>query len=266
MAEWRRPCHGRAGVCVAQQALRLWMLLFLGLAGLLVGSPAAAGPVLLHIHDRPPYNMIRDGRLVGLTGTPAMRAFELVGISFQVASFPSARQLHMIQNARDDSPVNCAVGWFMRPERQRFAKFTQPIYQDSAHVVLTNLPPERLRDGDPIASLLNDASLVALFKQGYSFGTELDALVGTAKFNRRETSSDNVSMARMVALGRVDFMLTAPEEVRGLQEVLGLALAGTRVVRLVGMPAGEKRHIMCSLNTPDSLIERLNRAIERAVP
>lgn len=83
--------------------------------------------IVLHYHERPPYMETTATGVGGLTATPAGMAFETAGIPFRWELTPSNRQLKVVQ---DNLGHDCLLGWFKNPERETFAHFTAPIYQD----------------------------------------------------------------------------------------------------------------------------------------
>ena len=105
-------------------------------AFLLCASSLAFGeePLLALYNERPPYLVPgADGNVTGLTANPAAYALRKAKIPFKWVDMPSARQMLMLQ---ENSSKVVAVGWFKNPEREKFTKFSNPIYQDKQIVVL----------------------------------------------------------------------------------------------------------------------------------
>lgn len=236
----------------------------LGMSILSAGVMATAAaqtvqvPVTLHFNERPPYLVADDGVLTGLTGAPAVAAFTRAGIAFTLSETPAARQLEWV---RKSAGVDCAVGWFKNQERAGFARITRPIYHDRPQIALVAAHKRVPQNGDPIELVLGNKDLTLLVKQGYSYGRALDDLMTRLRPTVRTAVVENVQMARMVLAGRGDYMLTAPEEADGLIQALGPQGRAIRKVEFAHMPPGEPRHILCSKNMPDSLFDKLNRAI-----
>lgn len=114
---------------VAAYGIALW-------TGMLSSSALAQiePTVTLHYIQRPPYMTSSGNSLTGLTGEPSFEAFKNAKIPFVIAETPFARQLHMIEK---NSGRDCVIGVFKKPEREAFAKFTNPIYKDQPQIILT---------------------------------------------------------------------------------------------------------------------------------
>lgn len=237
-----------------------WVAALMLNAGLMATAAAQRppAPVTLHFNERPPYLMAGDGVLAGLTGAPAVAAFTRAGIAFTLSETPAVRQLELV---RKSAGVDCAVGWFKNEERAGFARITRAIYQDQPQIALVPAHKPVPKTGDSVEVVLGNKELTLLVKQGYSYGRALDDLMARLRPTVRTAVVENVQMARMVLAGRGDYMLTAPEEADGLIQALGPQGKAIRKVEFAHMPPGEPRHILCSKNMPDSLFDKLNRAI-----
>jgi polar amino acid transport system substrate-binding protein len=227
----------------------------LGLA-CLAAPGRAEERVTLHFNERPPYMVpAADGSASGLSATPARQAFAAAGIAVRWAQTPTTRQLAVI---RDNEGLDCAIGWFRKPDRETFAKFSKPIYRDRPTVVLANsafVPERRLAD------LLRRSGVRVLVKDNFSYGAMIDTLLAEKRASVLGTSAENQQMVRMVAERRVDMMFAAEEEAQHLLSQAGIAPQALQVLRFDDVPSGERRHLMCSKRVPDALIERLNAAI-----
>ena len=192
-------------------------------------------PITLHYIQRPPYMMASGDGLVGLTGLPSYLAFKHAQVPVVLQETPFARQLRYVET---NSGQDCMIGIFKKPEREVFAKFTKPVYQDQPQVILTaaaNAP--RFSAFNSVVDVFNDKSMVLEVKLAYSYGTTLDALI-----TRYEP--------------------TAPEEAAVAIAAAGYALNDFTQIKFKNMPDGEYRHLMCSKNVPDAVIQKLNAAIK----
>lgn len=221
----------------------------------------ATAQVALHYNERPPYLLTANGQLTGLTGAPVVAAFKAAGIPYVLNATPSARQMAVI---RENSGLDCAIGWFKNEEREKFARFTRPIYQDRPPIALTAARNSRnasLKNGDALENVLGNRNLVLLVKVGYSYGRILDAMIERHQPIRTSVSVENMQMLRMIHAGHADYMFIAPEEAEGLIRASGIDPAEIRGIAFADAPKGENRHIMCSMKVPDEIVGRLNSAI-----
>lgn len=236
-----------------------------GLACLLALAPARADDrtqdrtherITLHFNERPPYMVAAtDGTATGLSATPARQAFAAAGIAVRWAQTPTTRQLSVI---RDNEGLDCAIGWFRKPDREAFAKFSKPIYRDRPTVVLAHADFVAERR---LADLLRRPGVTVLVKDNYSYGAMIDALLAEKRAFVLSTTAENQQMLRMVAERRVDMMFAAEEEAQHLLGQAGIAARGVQMLRFEDVPVGERRHLMCSKRVPDALLERLNAAL-----
>ncbi|HEX7986023.1 MAG TPA: transporter substrate-binding domain-containing protein [Duganella sp.] len=229
--------------------LCLWLLL----------SPAsrAQEPLVLYYNERPPYLMSTpDGGVHGLTADPATAAFAGAGVPARWMRAPSNRQLALLQ----EGGQRCAVGWFRNAERERYAKFSRPIYQDLPLVAIVR-NDFVFRDATTLQRLLAVRKLVVLVKEKYSYGGYVDDALDKVRPTRISTTAESVVMMAMIGAYRADLMFLASEEADYLLQRSELRDKGLRVLRLQDVPTGERRHIMCSKDVSDDIMHRLDNAI-----
>lgn len=231
---------------------------FLALCLLIPAVVRSEEPVILLYNDRPPYMVSQpDSSAVGLTATPAANAFKAAGIPFTWTKMPTNRQLALV---KDIPGMYCAIGWFRKPEREEFARFTKAIYQDKPTVALTNAQ-FHVRDGNALANVLAMKGVRVLVKDQFSYGTYIDGLLANVRPTIISTTAENVQMVQMIQANRADLMFVAEEEANYFIAQAGFGMHDIRVLRFADMPKGERRHIMCSRNVPEDVIARLNKAI-----
>jgi polar amino acid transport system substrate-binding protein len=224
---------------------------------------SASDIITIHYHERIPYMFSTASGVGGLTAGPATIAFTEANIPFQWQLTPSNRQLEI---AQENSGLDCMLGWFKNPDREQFAKFTNPLYQDRAMVALARSDNDKLHSGEPLADTLSNSDIALLVKEGYSYGPFLDEQIRTLAQNKSETTVENVNMVQMIERRRADYFFIAPEEVEPLLAQAQLNPDDFSLVDFKDMPPGNKRYLMCSQQVPDEIITRLNEAIAQHVP
>lgn len=218
-------------------------------------------PVTLHYIQRPPYMMAAGEGLIGLTGLPSYQAFKQAKVPVVIKETPFARQLYYLET---NSGLDCMIGMFKKPEREVFAKFTKPVYQDQPQVILTSAAnAERFSAFNSVVDVFSDKSVVLLVKLAYSYGMTLDALISRYQPSRIKTADENLMMIKSIKLKMADYMFLAPEEAAAAIEAAGYAPSDFKQIKFKNMPDGEYRHLMCSKNVPDDVIQKLNAAIQR---
>lgn len=235
----------------------------LSLLALILSLPVLAQPqppVTLHYIQRPPYMTPTAEGLAGLTGLPTYLAFKNAHVPFHIEETSFARQLHMLET---NSGQDCMIGMFKKPERELFAKYTKPVYQDQPQILLTtSANASKVSRFESLLDLFGDKSLVLLVKLGYSYSNSLDALIERYQPKRITTTDENLLMVKAIKMKMADYMFMAPEEAAVAIGAAGFDRADFKQVKLKSMPDGDYRHIMCSKKVPDEVINKLNAAIK----
>lgn len=224
---------------------------------------ANAGPLTLLVFDRPPYYRLKEGQPAGgFLLILAQTVFERAGVPYTVREMPPARILTTF--AAEDVEA-CAVGWLETPERERFARFSRPIYRSTplGAVIRTGLAEERS----------SPASLPRLLQQhwnwglrvGFSYSPAIDAAFAAAPTAHVTRFSDPAIMLRLLRNGRLDATLLEPEELVWLLSQEPQLAKNLRFVPLREAPTGVARHIMCDDAVPPQLMARLDAAIDELV-
>lgn len=221
-------------------------------------DPYAGGRITIHYHERHPYYVSHGQSVGGIIGDRINFVFEQAGIPLAWQKTPAARQLEIIKkNERREG----AAGWFRNAERERFAKFSWPIYQDGPTVALARADQEQLRTGANLAATLSDRRLRLLRKESYSYGSHIDRLLDQLKPEQVITNTDNLGMLRMIHTRRADYFFIAKEEAGDLLGRTDLPASAFTIVSFADMPAGNRRYILFSRRVEATTIERLNRVI-----
>lgn len=232
-----------------------------GLLGACAGFAAAAddAPLTILFHVRPPYS--EQGAPAGVKGmlvTPLIRAMTQAELSAQWVEMPPARQTEEIRRA---DVALCGLGWFKRPEREEFATFVGPIYQDRPSVAVARKDDARFAEPVALQFLFADRSAKLIVKTGYSYGGTIDAWLERLRPPREESTGSNEAMLNMIANQRSDYAIMAAEEAEYLLKRDAPLGAVLRVVTLTDAPKGEYRYLMCSKATPGDTIAKLNAAL-----
>lgn len=228
-----------------------------GLGWLVLSVALWANPLEIIFEERPPYVVQSNGDVSGLVASPLMSALKKAHVKYVVKEKPSKRHLYEIK--ANQKPL-CAIGWFKNPERETFARYTQPLYQDRPMGILVHRQNQAVSAIQSIDELLTHSSLTMLAKKSYSYGTFVDDQIKKHGVEKREVGVGNVKMLTLIAKRRADYMFISYEEAHELltshpqKDVL-------RFIALKGMPEGNKRYLICSKKTDDALIQRINEQL-----
>jgi uncharacterized protein (TIGR02285 family) len=232
-------------------SLRIVVML---LAVMAAGS-ARGQDIVIEYQVRAPYTFVVGGRLTGLLGDRVMVALAAAGVPFKLAEVPPSRQL---ADLRDDVAPVCAIGWFKTPERERFARYSRPLYRDQAIAVLTRVTNSRVVAVDKIEPLLAARDLTLGVRANYSYGTFLDERIAAFKPVRHITEATTVQMILQLVGERFDYMFIGPEEASAAIAEAGVGAAQLVLHPLSDMPPGEQRYLLCSHKVGDELFSRIN--------
>ena len=242
--------------------LMLWRCTIVGLMGI-AALPAAADQahVTILFHVRPPYAYYGpDQHVDGLLSAPVSAALAKAGLDADWVEMPPVRQTEEIKRAKG---ATCGLGWFKRPEREAFASFTDPIYQDRPAVVVARRDDARFMDGISLQDSFKDPARTLVVKTGYSYGATIDAWIKALHPRAEVSSAANEMLLGMIVQARGDYAMMAPEEAEDLLASRPELAAALRPVTLSDAPEGELRYLMCSQATPAALIARINDALIR---
>jgi len=237
------------------------MLFMFSMAGLIVNVAvclAGCSTITIHYNERVPYLKTTPDGVEGLTATPAALALKKAGIPFSWKKTPAIRQMAVLK--KNDS-CDCLVGWFKNSDREKFAKYTHPIYQDKPQIALARFDNDNLQNMTSVDSILSNPEITLLGKDEYSYGAFLDAKIIQHKPAIFRATVENINMLKMIYYKRNDYFFIAPEEADTLIESSGISKKNFKYVTFSDMPEGEKRYILCSQKVGDEIIEKLNAAI-----
>lgn len=198
-----------------------------------------------------------DGSVSGIVATPVARAFERAHIPVVWRIVPAARQFAMLKRGEDQV---CLLGVYRNAEREAYAKFTKPVFQDSAMIGLAN-GLLRVPANIPLDDLLDNPGLTVLVKSSISYGPYLDQKLGTMTAQRMMVSAEFETIIDMIRVGRAQLTFIPIEEARYYVDKAGTPISEFQILRFAVMPPGEKRYLACSRVVPDQLIERFNEQI-----
>jgi len=227
-------------------------------------------PIILAYYERPPYYITgSDHVLTGLIGEIGLSAFRRSGLPFSLKIVPPKRQL---SNVESNHERLCALGWFKTPEREKFAVFSLPLYQDLPTAVVTRTDITFSPLAPTLAELFQRPDLTLLTQNGYSYGPYVDEAIRQHNPASVGTTANASQMLEMIDTGKADYFLAAAEEA---DEAIGASPKPNHfhIILPRDIPKGNLRYFMCSKQvTPEEIgllntaITAENRAKEKAFP
>ena len=229
----------------------------------------ADGVITIHYHERPPYYMTGPLGVYGLCADPVKQAFDKAKILFRWEKTLAKRQLDILKENRSRA---CLIGWFKNSEREKFARYSHPIYQDKSFIALGRadnprlispdlISPDIISNGALDATLLN-SGLVLLRKNGYSYGKLLDTMILNLGPRQKMTSAENIGMLKIIHSGGADYFFISEEEAMPLIATSGFLKTEFKTIRFSNMPRGNKRYLLFSKQVENQVIDQINSAIK----
>ncbi|GAB3248319.1 hypothetical protein [Chitinimonas naiadis] len=220
--------------------------------------PAKAESLVVYYEFRPPYTEFKDGVLTGLQGKPAMQALQQLGITLDLRDVPFNRHMAIIEKNLEYA---CAVGRFKTAARMSSGKFSLPFYRDQPYAALVRGDNPKLQGVQGFQALLQTPGLRFVFREGYSYGEQLDGWIASSKATIVRLPESNLNLARMIYRQMADVSLFAGEEADGLLAALPEERGALAVRRYADSPQGALRYFYCSKQVDDALLHKLDAVI-----
>lgn len=218
----------------------------------------AAKPINLHYNERPPFTSLLDGAVVGIVAAPIENAFRKAGIAFKWVETPVARQFLLVKS---DTGQDCLAGRFKNADRETWAQFSKPVYQDQPQGLLVRSDNATARTYTRLEEAVGAPDFRLLVKLSYSYGAAVDHWLAQRTPPARTTTDENVDMLRQIKLRMADGFIIAAEEAQGLLHQSTAGGSDVKLLKFPDSPEGDRRYVMCSLQVPQATMDKLNSAI-----
>ena len=183
-----------------------------------------------------------------------------------VASFHSLPPNRIIDEIKKKHNQHCSIGWLKILEREQFAKFSLPIYQNKPIVVLINNEEKKyFSTFETLKNLFSDKSKTLLRLSGFSYGAYIDNLIKSTAPSIQSISGKQAQLAMLIKHRKGNYMLIAPEEVEMLVLSAKFKKQDFELLPLKDIPTINKRYLMFNKAVSDQLIEKVNRSIIKLV-
>lgn len=218
-------------------------------------------PLTIYYLERVPYYSTQDdGTARGLIADRVRLVFEKANIPIRWESLPAKRHMLYLHNNRGKFGT---IGWYKTEDRLKYAKYSEPIYQNKTRIALARKDNKKMVSGLLLGEVLANPHLTLLLKSGYSYGTYIDDAIAQFKPNRKEVTTDSVGMIKLIHGRRYDYFFTSEEEVEALIPTAGYLMEEFQFIHFSDAPPGLKRYILYSTNVDDALIHAVDAAIKQ---
>nr|BFD33430.1 hypothetical protein GTC16762_30480 [Pigmentibacter ruber] len=226
---------------------------------------------------RPPYFIsnnnrgdVSDGEIYHII----VKIFNNAKIPFELKKAPLIRT---IQSIKENKIKVCSPSSFKTKEREEFAIFSKPLFQDKKTVIIIRNNDDSINKFNKTDDFLKQNELKLLVKIGFSYGTYIDEKVFNFKkislsetkqqeaINVIFTSNDNNLMFQDILTKKADFMFIGRNEAEYLLNINPVFNKKLKIKDLADVPNGEKRYLMCSKVVGNKIIEKINKEIDKLI-
>ena len=216
--------------------------------------------ITLHYYERPPFHYrADDGSISGIIAASTESIFKRAGITFHWELTPVNRILAYLKT---NAGFDCSPGWYKNTERETYAQFSLPVYQDMPLQGLSRanfLAPE----GITAKELFLRPDVRLLLKQNFSQGSYMDLLIQHIPEQQVQRIAAEVPiLVKMVHADRADLIITTAEETDYFINQSGYKKQDFIILKFPDVPGTEKRYILCSQRVPIEIMNRLNQSIK----
>jgi polar amino acid transport system substrate-binding protein len=204
-----------------------------------------------------------NGRAEGFLVKLTRKLFLEADIPVTFAEMPPKRIIKMIKIKKGNF---CSIGWFKNPEREAFAKFSLPIYQNKPIVIMTTKNQQKqFQSYRTLKDVFSDKTIVLGIMSEFSYGPYIDDLMKNNPLSKIEITSKQSMIPGLIQKKRAHFTLISPEDIETLLQSAGYHPDDFLSISMPDIPAGNKRYLMFSKGVSDETIEKINQAIRKHV-
>ncbi len=239
MRRFARPMRGPLAVRLAAAVLACLTATFAA------GQPAAAEDTLqLTTEQYPPFNFAAGGTVAGLGAEQVREMMRRSGIAFDMELMPWSRAIGLAR----EKPMTCVFTTAHTVERDSHFKWIEPLLVERTLLV-------RATESAVTATSVAEAT-------GYRTGTQTGdytvELLRNAGFSQIDLARDLDLTLKKLLSGRVDLMAASESYVHRLQDE-GVPIAEVAVL------FEQVFSVACSLETPDRLVSRMQKALDEII-
>lgn len=226
---------------------------------ILLPKTAQAEQLTIGYIELPPYYYTNsqqkpEGILLSLT----QRVMSKAGCKCSYVSMPSKRILHTIKKGGSFA----SIGWFKTPQREKYAKYSLPIYENKPIVVLLKHDNrDKFNKFKTLEELLEQKKFKTGFIAGHSMGGYIDYLHEKYPESFHAFPGNTQQLVKMLHDGRVDFCLLAPVEVSRILKKSSYKEDDFYFMSMADIIKGNARHLIFSRDISDETIIKINNAI-----
>lgn len=227
----------------------------------LVTPSAQPQPILLYFTGRPPFIWRDDaGVMHGISYQIGEKVFKHAKLPYQWVQAPSARVQHYFTNNKH---ALCLVNWIYTKRRNELGRISLPTYKEHDYVGVVPKVIEQRFAGRNIQQVLDDQSVVVLYKEGYAYSRVLTNMLNNMNHPKVDYRGDQAHNLRLIASHRADIAFFEEQELKLILKQSPQLADKITVMRYPELnTVATTRHIICSKAVSVAQMDKLNQAIQ----
>jgi polar amino acid transport system substrate-binding protein len=224
---------------------------------------AAGQPKLsVMMYEQTPLLVHDAGVAKGHIGDRAQRILQDTGFDFTVGSYPPIR---ILSTLKQDSGPDCTFAFFKTGEREAFARYSLPFFQDLPQGIMVRKSNLAKFEGHKtFIDVLKDQNIYMGHMKDVSLGPVADALVLEHK-TKIAYGNDLERIFDMLQHDRFDCILTDAIKGNAALEKFSLNTNDYTVLTFDDSPKGSKRYFLCAKNLGEGVMAKINTSIKKLV-
>jgi polar amino acid transport system substrate-binding protein len=232
---------------------------FAGAALLVLGpvlQAAACSKTVRWYDDSPYFELAPDGKVTGFTAAVTTEALRRAGCKAEFLKMPFARALVELENGR----LDVLPDTLRRPERRRYAHFSQPAPLGIPNVLFTSVEAAQKYKLNKLEDLAGTGFRLGV-QIGVAYGDSFELLAARPGFRAQLTNvTERRNAWKMVAMGRLDGMVA--DLASGTLELRQLGLAAQVQPTKLVVSSERPSYAFSKRTTDAAFVQRFNRALD----
>lgn len=253
-----RPADGLP-VSFRPGALLAVVLLLALLCPAAVRAAEAEREMIVYVYHRPPFLTALPNEQGGALVEMTLMVLEQVGLKARLVPSTFTEILAIF---REGTPFACAPGFYRTPDRERFSRFSAPIYRQLPPALIVRREHAARATTQRSVDALLTSGLRVVLSEGYWYGPWLASALRRTGYTPARTRDDAEMVLRSIIDRTHDLTFMGYEEAMHLLHTRDDLHAHLVTRPVPDAPEGEPRCLMLGRGVPPALAARIDSAID----
>jgi len=161
-------------------------------------------------------------------------------------------------------PNFAALGFSKTPEREKFVKFSEPVWRDAAPVIMVRADSRKAFQAyATFADMATKSNFVFGGKEGNVY--PIDSTLRLMGKRDQRFSTEATKFPLLLVAGRFDFTMLYPSEILPALQDSSIVPSAVTTISYPDLPLGMDRYLLFSEAVSAELIQRVNVAIKALI-